>query len=354
LIDSLKKPLFVRAALLRCLMLALFLMAVASTVSDAAASNPPAARLYGFTHVQQTWNNCGPANITMALSYYGWREGQDVAASYLKPDAEDKNVNPTEIVAFVNDHTNLRAITRIGGEMELLKAFLASDFPVIVETGYMPEGEDWFGHYQTVVGYSDADQFVFIYDSYLGSGENGEGLAETYSDFDDNWQDFNRTFIVVYEQEREGEVREILGDRADLTLAAERAFDIAQTEARATPQEWAPWFNMGTSLVRLGRYEEAAVAYDQARQLDIPWRMLWYQFGPYEAYFNIGRYDDVMSLVDINLASSQGYVEETYYWQGRVLAEQGEPQQAMNAFNTALTHNPFYTAAQDALQELNV
>ncbi|MBC7814701.1 MAG: tetratricopeptide repeat protein, partial [Burkholderiales bacterium] len=303
---------------------------------------------------QQTWNNCGPANITMALSYYGWREGQDVAASYLKPDAEDKNVNPTEIVAFVNDHTNLRAITRIGGEMELLKSFLASDFPVIVETGYMPEGEDWFGHYQTVVGYSDADQFVFIYDSYLGSGENGEGLVETYSDFDDNWQDFNRTFIVVYEQEREGEVREILGDRADLTLAAERAFDIAQTEARATPQEWAPWFNMGTSLVRLGRYEEAAVAYDQARQLDIPWRMLWYQFGPYEAYFNIGRYDDVMSLVDINLASSQGYVEETYYWQGRVLAEQGEPQQAMNAFNTALTHNPFYSAAQDALQELNV
>ena len=80
---------------------------------------------------------------------------------------------------------------------------------------------------------------------------------------------------------------------------------------------------------------------------------LWYQFGPYEAYFNIGRYDDVMSLVDINLASSQGYVEETYYWQGRVLAAQGETQQAAYSFNTALTHNPLYTAAQDALQELN-
>jgi hypothetical protein len=46
----------------------------------------PSARLYGFTVVKQTWNNCGPANITMALSYYGWKQGQEVAQSYLRPD----------------------------------------------------------------------------------------------------------------------------------------------------------------------------------------------------------------------------------------------------------------------------
>lgn len=315
---------------------------------------PPTARLGGFTHVKQTWNNCGPANITMALSFYGWRDGQEVAAALLKPDREDKNVNPSEMVAFVNENTGVRAISRIGGDMNLLKTFLANDFPVIVETGYMPEGYDWMGHYQTIVGYSDFDQLVYLYDSYLGSGENGAGIAERYDLFDENWQHFNRTFIVIYEQGREDRVREILGDRADLAGAAEIAFDIAQAEARETPQDWATWFNMGTALVRLQRYEEAAVAFDQARQLDTPWRILWYQHGPYEAYFNVGRYDDIMSLVESNLRNGGEYVEETHYWHGRVLEEMGRETEAVSAYNTALAHNPLFDAAQQALNEVNV
>jgi hypothetical protein len=119
-----------------------------------ALQRPATARLYGFTAIKQTWNNCGPANVTMALSYYGWQEDQEYAATVLKPDREDKNVNPWELVSFINDESGVRALTRIGGDMELLKQFLAHDLPVIIETGYMPEGYDWIGHYQTVVGYA--------------------------------------------------------------------------------------------------------------------------------------------------------------------------------------------------------
>jgi hypothetical protein len=318
------------------------------------SSIPSDARLFGFTTVEQTWNNCGPANITQALSYFGWQEDQTYAASFLKPDSEDKNVSPTELVAFVNEETGVKAITRIGGSPDLLKEIIAAGFPVLIETGYAPEGYDWIGHYRTVVGYDDSQGLFYVYDTFLGSGAAGEGLTVPYDEFDRDWQAFNRVFIVVYTADRESEVATILGELADPIGAAQHAFEVAQREARENPQNQFAWFNMGTALTRLGDYQAAAAAFDRANQIGLHFRMLWYQFGPYEAYFNVGRYDDVLAYVNVNLENGGEYVEETYYWQGRVLQEQGRTTQAAQAFRNALSHNPNYTAAQDALDALNV
>jgi hypothetical protein len=321
----------------------------ASNSSFVAAS----AHLYGFTVVKQTWNNCGPANITMALSYYGWTEGQEVAQAYLRPDKEDKNVSPSEIVTFVNEETGVRALARVGGTMDLLKGLLANNIPVLIETGYMYEGSSWLGHYQTVVGYDNSLGIFYIYDSYLGAGESGAGLAKTYAEFDRDWEAFNRTFIVVYRQEEEGTVRNLLGDWGDVTWATQYAAEVAQAEAQRNPQNSFAWFNLGSSLTRLEQYEQAAVAFDQARRIGtLPWRITLYQFSPFEAYFQVGRYDEVMALVNANLNNGGDYIEETYYWQGRVLEAQGDAANAAQSFRRALQHNPRYAAAQNALNAL--
>ncbi len=317
-----------------------------------AVTLPPDAHLYGFQPVIQTWNNCGPATITMSLSYYAWGEDQEYAASFLRPDGEDKNVTPREMVRFVNEQTGVRAITRMGGTLELLKAFLANGFPVIVSIGYAPEGEDWLGHYRAIVGYSDLRQVFFAYDSYLGTGENADGITMPYDEMTEVWQHFNRNFIVLYESARESEVAEILGERSDTNRAAELALETAQQEARSDPRNGFAWFNMGTALVALGRYEDAAVAYDRARQLNLPFRMLWYQFGPYEAYFNVGRYDDVLALVTANLNNGGEYVEETHYWQGQAYLALGRNTEAAEAFRRAVAGNQFYDTAQEALAAL--
>src|SRR5262249_15644142 len=161
--------------------------AAVAPVSNQTVSKPSiplTALLTGITPVKQGWNNCGPANITMALSYYGWTKDQDYAISYLKPDREDKNVNPWELVNFVNQESQIRALYRVGGDMELIKRLLANKLPVLIETGYMFEGSDWLGHYQTVVGYDDTKQNFYVYDSYLGTGENGTGMPKSYEEFD--------------------------------------------------------------------------------------------------------------------------------------------------------------------------
>ncbi len=315
-------------------------------------TRPMSERMYGFTHVQQSWNNCGPANVTMALSHFGWRETQEYAASYIKPNPEDKNVSPHEIVNFINSQTGVRAITRIGGDLDLLKDLIVANIPIIVERGYTPEGEDWLGHYQTVVGYDDNARVFYVYDSYLGTGVAGAGLPESYDEFDQGWQAFNRVFIAVYEQDRESIVQQILADHADPQRAAEIALATARAEAIAQPNNGFAWFNMGSAYARLEMWEEAAASYDRATQHSLPFRMLWYQFGPFEAYYNAGRYDDVLALVNNNLINAGSYVEETFYWQGRVLAARGDSAGAASSFRRALAQNPLYVEAQQALDRL--
>lgn len=306
----------------------------------------------GIRWEQQDWNNCGPANITMALSYYGWTRDQSYAQRYLKPEDEDKNVSPDEMVAFVNDETDLNAIYRFGGDLDVLRDLIANGFPVIVETGYWPEGNDWLGHYQTVAGYDDSQRTFFVYDSFIGATTADGIIVEDYQEFDRNWQNFNRVFIVLYEPSREAFVMDLLGTRADPVQAAQHAFEVAQTEARANPNNTFAFFNMGISLSRLGRYDEAALAFDRANQLNFPYRMLWYQFDLFETYFNVGRLDDVMAYVNSNLSNGGQWVEETYYWQGRVLEAEGSTAQAVSAFRTALQRNNNFEDARQALDRL--
>lgn len=319
--------------------------------APAASGLPASARMFGFVHTQQTWNNCGPANITMALTYFGWTRDQAYAATYLKPNREDKNVSPHELVQFVNERTDVRALHRMGGDVTLLKRLIANNFPVIVETSAMFEAYDWIGHYRTLVAYDDTFGVFYIYDSFLGAGDNSQGVTESYNSLDEQWRAFNRTFIVIYQPENETLLRSLLGELADENRAAELAFEVAQNEARLNPQDAFTWFNMGTSLVALGRYQEAAAAYDQARRHELPWRMLWYQFGPFEAYYEVGRYEDVLALAQSNLNNAQE-LEESYYWRGRALLALGSPGQAADAFRLALRYNPRFAAAQQALDTI--
>jgi tetratricopeptide (TPR) repeat protein len=339
-------------------------MAPGNNAPDVNVANVPAptnrvlsTRLNNIRHVQQGWNNCGPANITMGLSYFGWTRDQEYAVSYLKPNREDKNVSPSELVEFVNTQTDVRALTRIGGSIELLRLLLANNFPVIVETGYYYEGSDWLGHYETLVGYDDTVGNFYVYDSWLGTGDNGNGMPRSYGDFDSNWQSFNRTFIVLFRAGDESRLNLLLGELVDEQRAAELAAQTAQTEARANRENAFAWFNLGSSLTALGRYEEASSAFDRALSIDtnlrLPWRILWYQFGMYEAYYSVGRYQDVLSLTESNLNNGGEYVEETHYWQGRALAAEGDPSGAAAAFRQALANRPGFELAQQALNDLN-
>lgn len=316
----------------------------------AVASLPSTVRLTGIRYESQGWNNCGPTTMTMALSYFGWSDLQYTAARWMKPHTEDKNVSPWQMVRFVNENTGVKALYRIGGTTQTLKRILAAGFPVVIEQGLQLSGEAWMGHYLLLIGYDDIAQNFLAFDSFLGSNQE-QGRPHRYSDFDENWRHFNRIFIVVYEPSREIELRDALGDYADPNYGYRAALETARTEAaKNIDDKWA-WFNMGTAYAALGEYENASLAYDRALQLNLPWRMLWYQFGPYESYFKVGRYNDVLSLAETN-RSITPYVEETYYWEGMVYAAEGQTDQAVRLFNEALRFNKNYFPAEEAKSQV--
>ena len=96
------------------------------------------------------------------------------------------------------------------------------------------------------------------------------------------------------------------------------------------------------------RYSEAAAAFDQAREIGLPWRMLFYQFGPYVAYFNVGRYQDVVDLATVPLRA-RPVLEESYVWRGWALYMLGDTDGARGDFRSALGVNPNFIDAITAL-----
>ncbi len=309
---------------------------------------PSSFHLTGIKRVPQGWNDCGPANITQALGYYGWTGTQEDAIAVLKPNNEDRNVSPWEMVRFVNQHTGVKAISRVSGDLTLIKHLLVAQFAVIMETGYIVAGEGWAGHYLTVLGYDDVQHIIFGGDSNLGFGADGLGQREDYTDIDTRWREFNRQYIVIYPHEREAVLAVILGSDADPTYNANHALQTAQSEAKAMPDNQFAWFNIGSSLTMLGQYQQAAIAFDQSRNVgsQLPYRMAWYQFTPYEAYYNAQRFDDVLSIVQATLGTTQ-YVEETWYWRGMVEAAKGQNDAAIKDFDAVRKFNPGFTAAAE-------
>src|SRR4030067_61110 len=95
----------------------------------------------------------------------------------------------------------------------------------------------------------------------------------------------------------------------------QRAREAAEAEVGADPQVPYGWFNLGSNLVYFERYGEAADAFDTALSLGLPWRFTRYQFGPYIAYFNQGRFDELVELADYTLFRTNK-AEESPLWRG--------------------------------------
>jgi tetratricopeptide (TPR) repeat protein len=309
--------------------------------------------LGGFTVVPQGWNDCGPANLTQVLNGYGLNTTQEKIAAWLKPNYNSKNVSPWQLAAYVNQFTAYRALSRVNGNLTLLKKLLVAGFRFIIETGFtIPDNpsEGWMGHYLTPVGYDDGKALFYGYDSYLGDGVNHQGRAENADDLDNRWQQFNRVYIIVYPQDRADELSAILGPDADVTQNAQGAVQQAIQDATNSPTNPYAWFNLGSSNVILQNYKDAATAYDQARSVGggLPWRMLWYQFGPFAAYYHVGDYKTMQQLIDATLGTTH-FIEEPYYWRGLLEAAQKKQQPAIGDLSTALKFNPNNRFVADAL-----
>ncbi|HKY55146.1 MAG TPA: C39 family peptidase [Anaerolineales bacterium] len=322
---------------------------------------PQNVALSGIRHEYQKFNNCAPANLSMVLSYWGWQGDQFATRAYLRPSHEidDKNVNPFEMVNFVESSTAYDALWRVGGDLDLLKRLVAAGFPVLIEKGLHSSHDAWLGHYQTITGYDDAKAQFLVYDSLEGPPE---AYGVPYSVVGQFWRHFNFVYVVVYPPERAAEVHSILGPQSDPQQNFRYAADLALTEANSLTgrEQFFAWFNRGSNLVYLQDYAGAAQAFDTSFTLyatlpaaERPWRLLWYVDGPYAAYYHTGRYQDVINLAQTALVNvDKPVLEETYYWRGMAREAMGDRAGAIEDLTRASTLNPNSTPATTELQHI--
>ncbi len=85
--------------------------------------------------------------------------------------------------------------------------------------------------------------------------------------------------------------------------------------------------------------------------------MMWYQTGPYWAYYYSGRYQDVINLANLTLDPSLlgvNTLEESLYWRGLAEYAIGQTSQGIGDVQRAVYYNKNFQAALAKLQEWGV
>lgn len=319
--------------------------------TQTATAIPERVVLSSPAYEKQDINNCGPATLAMYLRYYGWEGDQFTISDLIKPIAQDRNVNVEELDYYVRNYAGwLQTVYRVGGDLDLLKELVAAGIPVMIEESfrfeesYWPNDDKWAGHYFLINGFDDQLKAVVGQDSFYGADRWVD-----YGTLQRQWQSFNYVYTIVFLPTQEETVRNILGDNWDRDVNRQNALAIAQQETEDDPENVFAWFNLGSNLVYFGDYHDATLAFDKAREIGWPQRMLRYQFSPFMAYFHSLRNEDLMILIDYALQRTPNS-EEALLWKGWGLYRDGKKQEALDSFMEALVMHPGY---EDALYAIN-
>jgi hypothetical protein len=311
---------------------------------------PAAVSLPAPRWEKQDANNCGPATLALYLRYYSWEGDQYTISELVKPQRDDRNVNVDELLFYTRTRAGwLNSLFRVDGDIELLKQLLAAGIPVMIEETfvfdeeYWPNDDNWAAHYNLLTAYDDATQTFTTQDTFIGADRR-----VSYARLDEDWRSFNRVYLLVYPPNLEETVKQILGEDWDEAVNRQNALETAQAETEQRPEDAFAWFNLGANLVYFERYDEAAAAFDQARAIGLPQRMLRYQFSPFFAYFYTRRMEDLAAISDYALQITKNS-EEALLWRGWGLFRQGDSVAALESFQQALAENPNYQDARYAI-----
>jgi len=173
------------------------------------------------------------------------------------------------------------------------------------------------------------------------------------------WAHFDDIYLVVFPHERAQEVYDILGPQMDDTYNKQYALD--QVTNRLYTLEgrelFFAWYSRGSILVEMNDYYGASQSFDKAFEIyatlkeeERPWRITWYQTGPFFAYYYMGRYNDLYNLAKQTLDKTpEDAIPETWVWLGRAAVMLGKHDEAVYDFRQALFWHPDWWVAKNEL-----
>lgn len=297
---------------------------------------PKSKTLPGGVQVFQTFNNCGPASLSMALSHYGVNVSQQVLGQQLRPyqnpagDNDDKSVTLEELAEKSKEY-GFVPFHRPNGNSDLVKKFISYDIPVIVRTTTKPT-ED-IGHYRVIKGF-DETAGVFIQDDSL----QGKDLRYSFDDFNQMWQIFNYEYLVLIPPELEKTAILILGQNADYNSSWQLAIQNSLQQLNSNPNDIYARFNLSVAYHNTGQYQAAVDEFEKVES-QLSFRTLWYQIEPIESYYKLGNYSRVFEITDNILNNHNRAFSELYIIRGEIYKIQSQTDLADAEFAKAILYN---------------
>lgn len=313
-------------------------------------NTPPSQKLLQNSyHIFQTFNNCGPASLSMALSYYGLNVSQQKLGRQLRPWQNPQGINDDKSVtldemAEKSKEYGFIPYHRPNGNAETIKFFLANDMPVITRTT-TKENED-IGHYRIVKGYDDTTG-EFIQDDSL----QGKNLKFSYDAFNKIWKKFNYEYLVLVPKDKLKIAKVILSEDKDVKASWAKAAENARKELTNNPDDIYALFNLSVALYNTGDYQGSVTEYEKVENR-LPFRTLWYQIEPIQAYLEKSNYDKVFSITDQIFSNQNLANSEAYILRGKSYLKQGNIDAARQEFEKAVYYNQNLKSAQEALKSI--
>lgn len=292
--------------------------------------------------VPQSFNNCGPAAVSMVLQHFGFNVSQEETKAHLRTNADDKNVFIGEISSYIKNDYGVGNKVLFNGDLKTIKTLVANGIYVVVEDWLHPN-ED-IGHVLIIRGFDDTEGVLIADDSYFGVG-----IKYTYSTWDsDQWKPYNREYMPVYTSENENLVKTIVGENWSEKTMYQNSVVRNQTDIDSNPNDMFAWFNLGTSYYGLGEYEKAKNAFEKSQSIGWPHRMLWYQIQPVQTYNKLGEYKKALDTANLGMWFNDNFAE-MHYEKAVAYKGLGDTQNAKIEVQKTLSLDPKYNIAPNLI-----
>ncbi len=304
-------------------------------------------------HAYQTFNNCGPATLSMQLAYQGINVNQSELGNKMRPfqnsagDNDDKGVFTSELAMWAEIYgieSEIRAIDLPNGDIDKLKLFVSNDMPVVLKT--LLNSKEDIGHFTLIRGYNETSKTIIKDDSYYGPN-----IEISYDDLNLLWLPFNYSYVVLYNKAQAEIVKSILQEENDENVVWEKAVERAHKENELNPNNVYPIFNLSTGYYHLGDFGKS-ISYFESVESRLPGKMLWYQIEPIKSYMEVENYTMALQLIQNIMDNNNKAFSELYYLRGQIYLKQNNVAGAKEEFEKAVQYNSNYQPAIDALRDM--
>lgn len=125
----------------------------------------------------------------------------------------------------------------------------------------------------------------------------------------------------------------------------------AEQQLNSNPADIYARFNLSVALYNVGDFQRSATEFEKV-EAKLPFRTLWYQIEPIQAYFELGNYQRVFQLTDKILQNHNRAFSELYLIRGEMYRQRGQNELARVEFEKALFFNKNLKSIQMAFVSL--